>query len=139
MNYSFLKNLLFMKSILYCLFCVLIVSSLGCSKESSQPTLTTQSILFVYENGTPIEIGACIKPTENYAIAITTKLNGAPNGSPISVRYTLNGVADEISFTNGGTLIKKVTLINGLNVAQTIETKQEAHIFLDLQEFELVN
>ena len=128
-----------MKSNFYIVLFVFIISALGCNKESSQPTLTTQSISFVYESGTPIETGACIKPTINYAIAITTKLNGTPNGSPISVRYTLNGVADEISFTNGGTLIKKVTLINGLNVAQTIETKQEAHIFLDLQEFDLVN
>jgi hypothetical protein len=59
--------------------------------------------------------------------------------SPISLRYILNGVADEISFTNGGTQIKNVTLINGLNVAQKIVTKQEANIFLDLREFELVN
>ncbi len=128
-----------MKSSLYCLSWILIFAAVGCKKESSQPTLTAQSIAFVYENGTPIEPGACIKPTTNYAIAITTKLNGTSNGNPISVRYTLNGVADEISFTNGGTLIKKVTLINGLNVAQTIDTKQEAHIFLDMQEFELVN
>jgi hypothetical protein len=128
-----------MKSSLYFLLCVLIISALGCNKEGSQPTLTTQSISFVYESGTPIEQGACIKPTTSYAIAITTKLNGTPDGNPISVRYTLNGVADEISFTNGGMQIKKVTLINGLNVAQTIVTKQEAHIFLDLQEFELVD
>ena len=128
-----------MKSSLYCLSWILIFAAVGCKKESSQPTLTMQSIGFVYESGTPIEPGACIKPTTNYAIAITTKLNGTPNGNQISVRYTLNGVADEISFTNGGTLIKKVTLINGLNVAQTIDTKQEAHIFLDMQEFELVN
>jgi len=32
-------------------------------------------------------------------------------------------VTDEISFTNGETQIKNVTLINGLNVAQKIVTK----------------
>jgi hypothetical protein len=48
-------------------------------------------------------------------------------------------VADEVTVTNGGTVTKKVTLINGLNVAKALETNQEANIFLDMQEFELVN
>jgi hypothetical protein len=98
-----------------------------------------EQIAFVYEDGKPIEAGACIKPTTNYAIAVTVKLTGNPDGKAVIVKYSLNGVADEISFVSGGTKIKKVTLINGINVAQTIETKQEARIILDIQEFELVN
>ena len=128
-----------MKSSLLCLCWILIMVSSGCQKEGSFPTINMEQIAFVYEDGKPIEAGACIKPTTNYAIAITIKLTGNPDGKAVSVKYSLNGVADEISFISGGTKIKKVTLINGLNVAQTIETKQEARIILNIQEFELVN
>jgi hypothetical protein len=129
-----------MKSIFYIVLLVFIISALGCNKEdTSVPVLTTQSISFVYENGKAIEPGDCIKPTINYAISITTKLKGLPIGKGIVVKYILNGVADQVTLTNGGTVIKKVKLINGLNVAKALETNQEATIFLDMQEFELVN
>ena len=128
-----------MKLIIYCLCWMLVMTFAGCQKDSSYPLVNMEQIAFVYEDGKPIEAGACIKPTTNYAIAITVKLTGNPDGKAVSVKYSLNGVSDEISFISGGTKIKKVTLINGLNVAQTIETKQEARIILDIQEFELVN
>jgi hypothetical protein len=129
-----------MKSIFYIVLLVFIISALGCNKEdTSVPVLTTQSISFVYENGKVIEPGDCIKPTINYAISITTKLKGLPIGKGIVVKYILNGVADQVTLTNGGTVIKKIKLINGLNVAKALETNQEATIFLDMQEFELVN
>jgi hypothetical protein len=128
-----------MKLSIHCLCWILVMTFTSCQKESSYPLVNMEQIAFVYEDGKPIEAGACIKPTTNYAIAITVKLTGNPDGKAVSVKYSLNGVADEISFVSGGTKIKKVTLINGLNVAQTIETKQEARIILDIQEFELVN
>ena len=135
-----LQNISFMKYNFYIVWLVVIISTLGCNKDdTSTPMLTTQSISFVYENGKPIEPGDCIKPTVNYAISITTKLKGLPIGKGIVVKYILNGVADEVTVTNGGTVTKKVTLINGLNVAKALETNQEANIFLDIQEFELVN
>ena len=128
-----------MKLGIHCLCWILVMTFASCQKESSYPIVNMEQIAFVYEDGKPIEAGACIKPTTNYAIAITIKLSGNPDGKAVSVKYTLNGVADEISFISGGSKIKKVKLINGLNVAQTIDTKQEAHIFLDMQEFELIN
>ena len=128
-----------MKLGIHCLCWILVMTFASCQKESSYPVVNMEQIAFVYEDGKPIEAGACIRPTSNYAIAVTVKLTGNPDGKAVIVKYSLNGVADEISFVSGGTKIKKVTLINGINVAQTIETKQEARIILDIQEFELVN
>jgi hypothetical protein len=127
-----------MKISLYFLACALIMVASGCQKSADSPTLILNQIAFVYEDGRPIEAGACISPTANYAIALTAKLSGEPDGRAMSIKFTLNGVVDEISFVSGGTKIKKVTLVNGLNIAQTVVDKQEAYIRLELPEFELV-
>ena len=103
-------------------------------------TLAIVDIAFVYENGSVIESGACINPNKNYAIAITTKSQGLGTPKESIVKYIFNGVSSEISFTNEGTKTKKIALINGLNVAQLVETKQEAKLVLNLQtDFEQVN
>lgn len=127
-----------MKVSLYCLCWGLLMATAGCQKSVEVPTLISEQIAFVYEDGRPIEAGACIRPTTNYAISITAKLSGTPDGRAMAIKFTLNGVVDEISFVSGGTKIKKVTLANGLNVAQTVVGKQEAYIRLELPEFELV-
>jgi hypothetical protein len=103
-------------------------------------TLSIVDIAFVYENGSNIEAGACINPNTNYAIAITTKSQGLGTPKESIVKYVFNGNISEISFLNEGTKIKKIALINGLNVAQIIENKQETKLVLKLQtDFEQVN
>jgi hypothetical protein len=107
---------------------------------STISTLTIVDIAFVYENGSAIEAGACINPNTNYAIAITTKSQGLGTPKESIVKYIFNGNISEISFLNEGTKIMKIALINGINVAQLVENKQETKLVLKLQtDFEQVN
>ena len=130
-------------SFLYLLLVIFALFS-SCKKSKiivpDNTTLTIVDIAFVYENGSDIEAGACINPNTNYAIAITTKSQGQGTPKESIVKYVFNGNISEISFSNEGTKIKKVALINGLNMAQLVETKQEAKLILKLQtDFEQVN
>jgi hypothetical protein len=103
-------------------------------------TLAIVDIAFVYENGSVIEAGACINPNKNYAIAITTKSQGSGTPKESIIKYVFNGVISEISFANEGTKTKNIALVNGLNEAQLVETKQAAKLILKLQsDFEEVN
>ena len=127
----------------YLLLMILALFS-SCKKDKIiAPEISTLSIVdiaFVYENGSNIEAGACINPNTNYAIAITTKSQGLGTPKESIVKYVFNGNISEISFLNEGTKIKKIALINGLNVAQIIENKQETKLVLKLQtDFEQVN
>ena len=129
-----------MKNILYLLTtCCLLLQS--CSKNLGDGTagITQANISFVYENGLPIESGACINPSTNYAIAISAKLTGMPPSGGLGVKYTFNGVENELFFNSNSTQIKQVTLIKGLNTAQLSVSKKESTLYLAVQEFELVN
>jgi hypothetical protein len=106
----------------------------------STPTtsLVSTSISFVYENGNPIEAGGCINPATNYAIAISVKFNGTIPSNGIKIKYTYNGIADEMTFLADGIKTKKIALTGGKNTAIITDTKQEAAIILVTQEFEVV-
>ena len=126
------------------LFLVIFVLFSSCKKDKIiAPELSTLAIVdiaFVYENGSVIESGACINPNKKYAIAITTKSQGSGSPKESIVKYVFNGVISEISFSNEGTKTKNIALVNGLNEAQLVETKQTAKLVLKLQtDFEEVN
>ena|GEM_PF-894627 len=122
---------------------------LSCQKEvaptpipitpSAQNTsLVSTNISFVYENGNPIEAGGCINPATNYALAISVKFNGTIPSNGINIKYTYNGVSDEMTFLADGIKTKKIALTGGKNTAIISDTKQEAAIILVTQEFEVV-
>lgn len=135
-----------MRLIFILLFSLVVLS---CQKEvaptpipftpSAQNTsLISTNISFVYENGNPIEAGGCINPATNYALAISVKFNGTFPSNGINIKYTYNGVNDEMTFLADGIKTKKIALISGKNTASISDTKQEAAILLVTQEFEVV-
>ena len=113
----------------------------SCSKQlnGGAATITQTNISFVYENGLPIDAGACINPTSNYAIAISAKISGTPTSGGLGVKYSFNGVENEVFFTSNSTQVKKVTLAKGQNIAQLTISKKEATLYMAIQEFEIVN
>lgn len=109
-------------------------------KKSKTSAGTVESISFVYENGNVVASSDCINPNTVYAIAIKVKGASSGNFKSTIVKYSFNGVLNEMTFSSPGTNTKKVTLVNGVNTAKITETKQEAQITLKLQsDFELVN
>lgn len=106
--------------------------------STQNTSLVSTNISFVYENGNPIEAGGCINPATNYAIAISVKFNGAIPSNGIKIKYTYNGISDEMTFLADEIKTKKIALTSGKNTAIITDTKQEAAIILVTQEFEVV-
>lgn len=122
------------------LLTILLAVFSGCSPDDEPENIITAEIAYVHKDGFPISAGECINPDEEYAIAITAKFSkkrGSDN--PTDVRYTLNGVEHIMTFSNDGTQLLAVKLIDGLNQAQIVGTDYKAQVsFFSHNDFELV-
>jgi hypothetical protein len=118
---------------------VFIVVFLSCSKEEEFKTISPANISFVHTDGTEISINECINPDGKYAVQIKTTSEGSGKYNVISVDYTVNGVLKTMTFLSEGTQINPVTLIDGLNTVQIVESGYSSNLYFTAQgEFQLV-
>jgi hypothetical protein len=111
----------------------------SCSKDDNFKTITSESIAFVHEDGSPIAKNECINPSTKYAIAINTNSNGKGAFQDTKILYTLNGVLNIMTFTKDGQQLKVIQLIDGNNVAEIVDSNFKASLYFNSQEnFELV-
>jgi len=111
----------------------------GCGKDEEFITITPDFIAFAHADGTPITAGECINPFESYAVLIKTKSEGKGSFKTRVVEYTVNGASHSMTFMRDGTQVNKITLIEGLNIAQIVESGYVATLnFANQGDFELV-
>lgn len=119
---------------------IVLAMLVSCSQEDEPENIVTAEIAYVHKNGFPVSTGECINPDAEYAIAITAKFSkkrGSDN--PTVVRYTVNGVEHVMTFTEDGTQLLAVELVNGVNQAQIVGTDYKAQVsFFSHDDFELV-
>jgi hypothetical protein len=119
---------------------IILAVFLSCSPEDEPENIITAEIAYVHKNGFPVSTGECINPDSEYAIAITAKFS-KKRGShkPVDIRYTINGVEHVMTFSDDGTQLLGVELVNGLNQAQIVGTDYKAQVsFFSHDNFELV-
>lgn len=120
------------------LIAVLIAFS-SCSKDDDFKTITSESIAFVHEDGSPIAKNECINPSTKYAIAINTNSIGKGAFQDTKILYTLNGFLDIMTFTKDGQQLKVIQLIDGNNVAEIVDSNFKASLYFNSHDnFELV-
>lgn len=129
-----------MKIKTYSIFIVLLLLVfLGCSKDEEFTIISPANISFVHENGTEISIDECINPEGKYAVKIETTAQGSGKYKVISVDYTVNGVLKTMTFLKEGSQINPVTLLDGLNTVQIVESGYTSNLnFVAQGEFQLV-
>ena len=128
-----------MKLKVYTFFLVFLVVFVSCSKDEDFKTISPANISFVHQDGTEISINECINPNGKYAVKIKTTSQGSGKYKVISVDYTVNGFLKTMTFLKEGTQLNPVTLIDGLNTAQIVESGYSSNIYFTAQgEFELV-
>lgn len=128
-----------MKIIIDSILIALLVAFVGCSKEEDFTIISPENISFIHENGTDISINECINPDGKYAVKIETISEGSGKYKVISVDYTVNGVLKTMTFLKEGAQIDPVTLIDGMNTIQIVESGYTSNIYYVKQDdFELV-
>lgn len=111
----------------------------SCSKDEQFKTITSSSIAFVHEDGSPIDPNECINPNTNYAILIKTNSSGNGIFRSTQIDYTLNGVPLIMSFMSDGQQLYPIKLIDGNNTAEIVGTPYKAYLnFNTHANFELV-
>lgn len=111
----------------------------GCSKEDKSIIISPSSISFVHEDGTIIATDECINPDGKYAVKIETTSEGSGEYEVIRVDYTINGDLYTMTFLEEGVQINPVTLLDGENTAQIVESGFTSNInFVKQDEFQLV-
>ena len=112
---------------------------LSCSKDEEFTIISPANISFVHENGAEISINECVNPEGKYAVKIETISQGSGKYKVISVDYTVNGVLKTMTFLKEGVQINPVTLIDGMNTIQIVESGFTSNIyFVKQDDFELV-
>jgi len=128
-----------MKIKLYSILITVLVLFSGCSKDEEFTTIFPSEISFVKEDGSLLLVGDCINPANRYGVLIKTLDEGQGAFKTTKVEYTVNGVSYSMTFMRSGTQINFVSLVNGLNIAQIVESGYVATINYVLQDdFELV-
>ncbi|WP_163400392.1 hypothetical protein [Flavobacterium fluviatile] len=129
-----------MKSKLAVFLTIVLAVFSGCSQDDEPENIITAEIAYVHKNGFPVSTGECINPDAEYAIAITAKFsNKRGSQKPQAVRYTINGVEHVMTFSQDGTQLLPVELVNGVNEAQIVGTNYKAQVsFFSHDDFELV-
>jgi hypothetical protein len=128
-----------MKIKIYSILITFLMVFLSCSKDEDFRIISPANISFVHENGAEISINECVNPEGKYAVKIETTSQGAGEYKVISVDYTVNGVLKTMTFLKEGAQINPVTLIDGLNTIQIVESGYISNIyFVKQDDFELV-
>lgn len=119
--------------------CVLV----GCENDDDVPVtfmLEEAGINIVYADGGTIAPGACIDPSQSYAVKIIVS-PGMSSGTlePTKIEYTVNGNTSSTTFTDQQPRIINITLIDGENIVQLQNSGISDSVFLfGNQEFEIV-
>ncbi|MFT4804475.1 MAG: hypothetical protein ACI9YE_001679 [Psychroserpens sp.] len=128
-----------MKIKIYSILITFLMVFLSCSKDEDFRIISPANISFVHENGAEISINECVNPEGKYAVKIETTSQGFGEYKVISVDYTVNGVLKTMTFLKEGAQINPVTLIDGLNTIQIVESGYTSNIyFVKQDDFELV-
>jgi hypothetical protein len=128
-----------MKIKIYSILITFLMVFLSCSKDEDFRIILPANISFVHENGAEISINECVNPEGKYAVKIETTSQGFGEYKVISVDYTVNGVLKTMTFLKEGAQINPVTLIDGLNTIQIVESGYTSNIyFVKQDDFELV-
>jgi hypothetical protein len=128
-----------MKIKIYSILITFLMVFLSCSKDEDFRIISPANISFVHENGAEISINECVNPEGKYAVKIETTSQGFGEYKVISVDYTVNGVLKTMTFLKEGAQINPVTLIDGLNTIQIVESGYISNIyFVKQDDFELV-
>ncbi|MDH7444697.1 hypothetical protein [Aquimarina sp. 2201CG14-23] len=114
----------------------------NCSNDETVPvtTIVPKSIAFVKQDGTAISLFDCINPNENYAIMIRVDGEGEGEVRTTTVEYTINGIIYSMTFNKIESQLNQITLAEGENIAQLVDTGFIAKItyITAPAEFELV-
>lgn len=115
------------------------ILSLSCSKDEEIKVIFPVKIAFVHADGSGIVVGECINPNGNYAILIQTNSEGnGVSSKSIKIDYSVNGVLYNMTFIDKGNQLNPIKLVNGLNVAQILNSTYKNEIRCISQgEFEL--
>ena len=128
-----------MKIKTYSILILLLMVLLSCSKDEDFKIISPANISFVHIDGSQIGINECINPNESYGVMIRTTSSGSGKYKVIKVDYTFNGVLRTMTFLLEGTQINPVTLIDGMNTVQIVESGYSSNLYYAEQDpFELV-
>ncbi len=127
-----------MKYLIFSFLIALITAFSSCSSEENLKT-TTPSIAFVHEDGSPIAQKECINTNTNYALLIKTNSNGKGIFKATKIEYTLNGINNIMTLSNGVHQLNGIKLIDGYNSAEIVGSDHKASLYFNSHEnFELV-
>jgi len=128
-----------MKIKLYSIVITLVLVFSSCSKKEEFTIISPANISFVHEDGSKIAIDECINPDGKYAVKIETTSKGSGKYKVVRVDYTINGDLYTMTFLKEGAQINPVTLIDGLNTVQIVESGFTSNInFVKQDDFQLV-
>ena len=121
------------------IFITFLLVFVSCSKDEEFTIISPANISFVHENGTELTINECINPEGKYAVKIETTAEGSGKYKVISIDYTINGVLKTMTFLKEGAQVNPVTLLDGLNTVQIVESGYTSNLnFVAQGEFQLV-
>ena len=106
---------------------------------SCNAKIIANKISFVYADGSEILEGACLDFNADYGIYIEVIVEGTGKIEPTEIEYTLNGVVYKMVFTEGGSKLNTINIIEGENIVQIIGTNLESSIrFITQGDFILI-
>jgi hypothetical protein len=128
-----------MKIKMYSILITFVVLFLSCSKDEDFTSISPANITFVHLDGSAIGINECISPNEKYGVKITTTSTGNGKYKVQKVDYTFNGNLRSMTFLQEGSQIDPITLIDGMNTVQIVETGYTSNLYYVAQDdFQLV-
>lgn len=111
----------------------------GPHQEEETISLRATTITYKHGNGTAISNNECLNPEEDYLIEISVQRVGTNEIKPTQIQYTINGALYSMTFTNVGTQTNPVTVVEGVNLAQLVDTGLQDEIHFIFQgDFDLV-
>jgi hypothetical protein len=123
----------------YSILIAFVVVFLSCSKDEDFIIISPVDIRFVHEDGSDIGINECISPNEKYGVKITTNSLGNGKYKVIEINYTINGNVRSMTFLQEGSQIDPVTLIDGMNTVQIVESGYTSNLYyVEQDDFQLV-
>ena len=126
---------------------VLAITLIACSNDddgSPEPeeeaiNFIASRISFVDENATILTNNDCINPSLNYFVQIEVESMTSTGVEPTRVDYTFNNELFSVTFTTNTPIQAAITLREGVNSLQLLETGQSATISIVFPlEFEIV-
>ena len=122
----------------YCILIVIVMFFFGCSSDDDH-TPVPPKISFVHADGSKIADNECISPSVKYAIKIEINSIYNKKAKPVRIDYSVNGVLYTMTFSNNGSQINPITLVDGNNMAQIVGSEYKVNLkYIDQGDFKLV-